>query len=111
MAADPTNRLSRTMIETLADSRTNVIAAANAVIAEGDRNPFIQAYLWQFVVAYLYNRTARHDLGLVFNDDQEYICKRAAEMTWKVLEPEYHTFRDSGQVRYPEVDLTDFDKE
>lgn len=109
MAVDPTIRLTKTMVEALSDSRTNVVAAANAVIAEADRNNFVQVYLWQFVVAYLYNRTARHDLGLAFGDNQEYVCKRASEMVWAVLEPEYHTFRGSGEIKSGHVDLTLFD--
>ena len=98
MAGDPTSRLSGAMIDTLADSRTNVIAAVNAVVAESDRNPYIEAYLWQFVVAYLYNRTGRYRLGLMSGDNQEYICSRANLMVTQVLEPEYQTFRDGGGI-------------
>jgi hypothetical protein len=93
MAQEPTQRLIKAMVETLSDSRTNINHAANSTLNEADRNNFLQNNLWQFVVAYLYNRASRYRLGLIYDSDQDYIGARANDMVTEFLEPEYQTYQ------------------
>lgn len=112
MALDATSKLSKALIDGLSDTRASVIVAMHSVIREADApgGDLIQAYLWQFVVTYIYNRSARYENGLARTDNQKYIGRLCYLMTKNVLDQEYAWDRPSGKIQ-PGTDLTDFTRE
>ena len=96
--ASNTEKLVKTTIECLSDTRTDQSGAMNSILDEADRNDYLQVYLWWFVLTYLYNRAGRYRLGVVHTDNQEYIMKRCHEMCQAVLDEEYRTLTKSIPV-------------
>ena len=93
--ASSTDKLAKNVIDGLSDSRTSTAQAMNKVLEEADRNDNMQAYLWAFVVTYLYNRAARFRIGIMHTPNQEYVAEKCYEMVEAALEQEYHGF-DNG---------------
>lgn len=108
MANDATSKLALSIVNGLANTQTNVEAVVNAVIREADNNDYVQAVLWGFIATYIYNRSARYQLGLARTDNQDYIGYRCYKFT-EILDHEYKVFRDTGKI-LPGTDLTDFDR-
>ena len=87
--ATTTEKLAKAVVDGLSDTRTSYSEAMNTILAEADRNDNLQAYLWGFIVTYLYNRAGRWKLGIVHTPNQEHITSLCSEMVDSVLEPEY----------------------
>ena len=96
--ADPTSKLEKACIDGLSDTRTNYAHAMNRILEEADRNDNLQAYLWGFITAYLYNRAARYQIGIMHTPNQEHVAEMSYRMVWEVLEPEYNALNSNGVV-------------
>lgn len=83
------DKMVKAVVDGLSDSRTNYGQAMNAILAEADRNDNLQAYLWGFIVTYLYNRAGRWKLGIVYTPNQEHITALCSDIVDDVLDPEY----------------------
>ena len=109
MAVDPNLKIIRQFVDSFSDTRTNVVQVLNTVMRSADGNDYLQVMLYKFVIAYIYNRATRHRLGLVYTDNQKYICQKCDEMA-SVLDPEFAVYKETGRI-IPEHDLTQFDVE
>ena len=109
MAVDPNLKVIRQIVDSFSDTRTNVVQVLNTVLRSADNNDYLQVMLYKFVIAYIYNRAVRHRLGLVYTDNQIYICQKCDALA-TVLDPEFAEYKESGRLT-PEHDLTEFDSE
>ena len=87
--ASSTEKLTKSVVDGLSDTRTYYGMSMNRILEEADRNDNLQAYLWGFIVTYLYNRAGRWQLGVYHTPNQEYIAERCYEMVMTALEDEY----------------------
>lgn len=103
--ATTTDKLAKSCIDGLSDTRTSTAQAMNRILEEADRNDNLQAILWGFIVTYLYNRAGRWQLGVYHTPNQEYIAERCYEMVQASLEPAYNIWKDgiplSGSAMNP----------
>ena len=86
---DPTSKLVKNVVDGLSDTRTTYSSAMNRILEEADRNDNLQAYLWGFIVTYIYNRAGRWKLGIVHTPNQSHIANLCSEMVDTVLDPMY----------------------
>ena len=87
--ASSTDKLTKSVIDGLSDTRTNYAHSMNRILEEADRNDNLQAYLWGFVTSYLYNRWARYRIGIMHTPNQEHVAEMSFRIVNEILEPEY----------------------
>jgi hypothetical protein len=83
------DKMVKAVVDGLSDSRTNYGQSMNAILAEADRNDNLQAYLWGFIVTYIYNRAGRWRLGITHTPNQEHVASICNEIVDSVLDSEY----------------------